>query len=387
MPINLFRRSHLPAFLTGGPLPSQAPKDAQVRDWARQVKLPDKAVELVARVMEKELVRRTGTLDFSAGETDVLDRLPPTLLARLADYTRSLLLPADCPLRLADRLRRHLPRLTKVSPDIFMPLLRPPKTSDAGGGARTARPRAENDVASPPAAVSAVSSVSTAPSADEAIYDVPPRRVDDGVYKKLPRRDRRIALPETTEAAPLATERPRSPPPKQGRPVAVGAESTDVSDYDVLRSRPTRTHQTHDASRQRAALEEGLRTLPLARVKALARAIAVLKPAAVWASQPREKEAEPAFWPLSPDDANTVSASLAGLSPTEWTVPELQRPLLVSQRLLAHRRPGKVLPLGIDDIVCLTQAMRTAQQLAAATLGTAPDLPPPRRGRSPGAGR
>lgn len=229
--------------------------------------------------------------------------------------------------------------------------------------------------------------MSTAPSADEAIYDVLPRRVDDGVYKTLPRRDRRIALPETTEAAPLATERPRSPPPKQGRPVAAGAESTDVSDYDVLRSRPTRTHQTHDASRQRAALEEGLRALPLARVKALARAIAVLKPAAVWASQSREKAAEPAFWPMSPDDANTVSASLAGLSPTEWTMPELQRPLLVSQRLLAQRRPGKVLPLGIDDIVCLTQAMRTAQQLAAGTLGTAPDLPPPRRGRSPGAGR
>lgn len=377
--MEIFRRSNLPRWLTGNAHPPKAPKDAHVRDWVRQVKLPDKAVEPVARVMEKELVRRTGTLDFSRSELTVLERLPATLLTRLAAHTSQLLLPDDCPESVAHRLIQEL-GVQKVSPDALMPRRWKAPARQASTGRRPTAPRPT--VPPPPrpttaAATRPVLAPGKPPALPEIVYDVPGRRYE-GDYDLPPARATRVRIPLPQEPRPGT---PEIAPPICGIPVPYDVPPRRNGDYDIPRSSRQSAPRPDSPELQRQRLERMPSRVSPVGVDTVHRALSALQLPTAWLSAGKRKEDASARCPLSPDDALALSAALAGLS-ADMVAPPLQKAFVVAQRLLAMRRPGQGLAVNAEEIGDLRLAVRTVEQLVAGITGESPVLPP-RRVRSP----
>ena len=117
--MQIFRRSHLPSWLGSAQRPAQAPHDAQVRAWMKRETLPKALTEPLARTLEKALARQPDTLDLSAAEPRAMENLSVSLLMRLKGPTKTLVLPADCPLGIASRLMLEI-GADRVEPKALM---------------------------------------------------------------------------------------------------------------------------------------------------------------------------------------------------------------------------------------------------------------------------
>lgn len=133
--MQIFRRSHLPSWLGSAQRPPEAPHDAQVRAWMKRETLPRSLTEPLARTLEKALARHPDTLDLSAADPRAMENLSVSLLIRLKGPTKTLVLPADCPLAIASRLMLEI-GADRVEPKALMEQL-----ENSWRGPRTPKPR------------------------------------------------------------------------------------------------------------------------------------------------------------------------------------------------------------------------------------------------------
>lgn len=134
--MQIFRRSHLP-WSDPQAHPPEAPHDAQVRAWMKRETLPKTMTAPVARLLEKALARKPDRLDLSSASPRALENLPVSLLLRLRGPTRCLVLPDDCPVRVASRLMLEV-GATRIEPAALLdaveenwrPVARPKRDSD-----------------------------------------------------------------------------------------------------------------------------------------------------------------------------------------------------------------------------------------------------------------
>jgi hypothetical protein len=183
----IFRRSNLPSWLGGNAGPAQAPHDPQVRHWIDK-KTFGKEADTAARQIEKALARKPETLDLSAVTPRILDCLPVSLLMRLKGPTQTLVLPQDCPLDLAMKLlhdigARHIepkPLMAAVDDALAPRPVRPPRQSLRRTPSVVAVPARTNTNTNPTNATATAMVTGTGTGTDTVVYDVPPRRADDG---------------------------------------------------------------------------------------------------------------------------------------------------------------------------------------------------------------
>jgi len=133
--MQIFRRSHLPSWLGSAQRPPEAPHDAQVRAWMKRETLPRSLTEPLARTLEKALARHPDTLDLSAADPRAMENLSVSLLLRLKGPTKTLVMPADCPLAIASRLMLEI-GADRVEPQALMEQL-----ENSWRGPRTPKPR------------------------------------------------------------------------------------------------------------------------------------------------------------------------------------------------------------------------------------------------------
>ncbi|WP_343639340.1 hypothetical protein [Roseateles sp.] len=416
--MQIFRRSNLP-WTDASAHPSKAPRDQQVRAWVKNEKLHKKETEPVARAIEKALDRKTDTLDLSLATARMLESLPSSLLIRLQEPRKRLILPVNCPPGLAASLKIDI-RPTRIEPQALERAIenyqyaRHPRAKLAPVAKLLTRPPAAAPAPSPVGELSdnvprPRESVAKTMHARDPIYDVPPKR-NDPVYDVPPKRGDPIYDVPAKRGGGIYDVPPkrsggiyetpgsnlRDRPAHANQP-AIGRARQSADDSGYMSPSPAITahpiYENQPSSLQQVSLRQREpinRPAPQPRqlsteaeIDKAWRAVRLLE---AWSKNHANREGPDPRCSMSSVDADAVASVL--VQTPRQLLTEKQRLLFISaQGILAKRLPNTRMEITPERIAPLVDAMNVVRNLASEAGHKEPPLPnrpQTPRGRAPG---